>query len=478
MQIRMSTKNKLLGILAAILVGTFLATSLINYHVTRESVRKELMQSALPLTGKNIYSEIHSVLMRPILAAEAMSNDTFLWHWIASGEKDPGVVARFLREIKAQQGFMLAFFVSHVTDRYFYNEGVLKEVNPRDPLDVWYYAFLRTRKNYMLNVDPSEAEGGKLSIFVNARVEDETGKLLGVAGVGMDMTDAARLLGKATEKYGRLVYLVDQDGLVQVHPDISRIERYSIRKERGLASLADAILRPADEPRSFEFDRNGRHILLSAHYISEFDWYLLVEQDEAKALAPARDNLVRTLCVGAGASILILLLCLMTVNRYQGRIEALITTDALTGAANRRGLDEAFLLAKSRADRKHLPFSIILIDFDEFKSINDTLGHMEGDRVLSEAAQIIQAGIRPTDTLARWGGDEFLILLEDDGVNARAVACRINEELGRMKGVSHVSCSCGIAEYNEGDTLDDLVHRADKAMYEAKESGGGTACSC
>ncbi|GAB7021707.1 sensor domain-containing diguanylate cyclase [Salidesulfovibrio brasiliensis] len=467
-----STKAKLLFALTVILLGTFLLTSFINYHVARESVREELLNSSLPLTGKNIYSEIHTQMMHPILMAKSMAGDTFLWDWVHSGEQDVETIQKFLHEIKIKNGFLIAFYVSHISDKYYYNDGVLKRIHPRDPLDVWYYAFLRSKRPYELNVDHSEAEGGKLSVFVNHRVTDSEGRLLGVTGVGMDMSKAAELLRLAREKYEREVYLVDQEGLVQMHPDLDMVETFSIRKAEGLKELANEILTPREEPTTYEFDRGENHVLLSTHYIPEFDWYLLVEQNESTALAAARSNFYRTLTIGAVASLLIILLSILTVNHFQGRIEDLISTDALTGAVNRRGLDEAFEMAAYRTDRSGQPFSIILIDLDSFKRINDTLGHLEGDRVLGLSADGIRKTLRPTDTLGRWGGDEFLIMMEGGQGEAKAVAERVNDILGNLENGTSLTCSSGVAEYRVGETLDDLVLRADQAMYDAKAEGG------
>ena len=85
----MSVKTKLLIALSIILLASFAATSVINYTVTRDSIREELINSSLPLTGKNIYSEIHSAMMRPILISSSMANDTFLKSWVIDGERDP-----------------------------------------------------------------------------------------------------------------------------------------------------------------------------------------------------------------------------------------------------------------------------------------------------------------------------------------------------------------------------------------------------
>ncbi|WP_319582250.1 diguanylate cyclase domain-containing protein [uncultured Pseudodesulfovibrio sp.] len=464
----MSVKTKLITALTMILLFAFMATSLINYTFTRSSIREELLNSSLPLTGKNIYSEVHSDMLRPILVSTSMANDAFLKNWIQNGEQDLGAIKSYLADLREKYGFLTTFFVSAKTDCYYYQDGLLKKIGPRDPHDVWYYAFVRKNVEFALDVDTNQAEKNKLTIFVNFRVEDENGRLLGVAGVGINIDRVTNLLERASEQYHREVYLVDQDGLVQVHRNKSRIERYYITKAGGIRDVAQAILVPRDDSRSFQYDWDGEHYLVSTRYIPELKWFLVVEQSESSALASARDNLARTIIIGLIASILIIVLCSLTINHYQGRLEKLIKTDPLTGAANRRALDEAFEQFSYKASRYDTPFSVVIIDMNKFKAINDKHGHLAGDDVLKDVAATTRRIIRPTDLLARWGGDEFLILMDGGTEKAGILAERVANALADDKRDIPVSFSYGMAGYEEGDTLESMTHRADRAMYKTK----------
>jgi diguanylate cyclase (GGDEF)-like protein len=466
----MSAKTKLIAALTLILLATFLTTSLINYAFTRATIREELLNSALPLTGKNIYSEVHSDMLRPILAATSMANDAFLKSWIEDGEGDLEAVTRYLSDLRDKYGFLTTFLVSASTDNYYYQDGILKKIGARDPHDVWFYAFLRQNVEFDLDVDTNESEGGKLSIFVNFRVLDDSGKLLGVAGVGVNVDRVTGLLEKARRDYGREVYLVDRDGLVQVHRDTSRIERDYITETPGIQGVAQSILKPGDNSRSFQYDLNGEHFLLSTRYIPELKWFLIVEQCESSALASARDNLIRTVGIGLLSSILIIVLCTLTINHYQGRLERLAKTDPLTGAANRRALEEAFDRFAYKADRYGAPFSAVILDLDKFKAINDQHGHLAGDNVLKDVAATTRRIIRPSDTLARWGGDEFLILLDGGIKEARVLSERVSCALTDEQREIPVSFCYGMARFKEGDTLESMTHRADRAMYKSKDA--------
>jgi len=464
----MSLKSKLILALSLILVTTFLFTSLINYEVTRRTIREELLHSSLPLTGKNIYSEIQGSMMRPILASTSMANDAFLKSWVHDGEKDTGKITRYLAGIKRKYGFLTTFFVSVNSDNYYNQNGILKTVGARDPRDVWFFAFTRTGKEYDLNVDLSEGDDDTLSIFVNCRVEDERGRLLGVTGAGVNIAQVTDRIEKVQKEYSRTIYLVDQDGLVQVHPDISRIGRFSITKAGGIRDVAESILSVRDKVTSHEYDRDGQHHLLSARYIPELEWFLIVDQDEAVALKSAKRNLIRTLAVGGGVSVLVILLCVVVINHFQTRLVEMAQTDPLTGAANRRALEERFDQAAYKADRYGTLFSTIILDLDKFKEINDTHGHLQGDAVLKRVADTIAATIRPTDLLARWGGDEFIILMDGEEDDADSLARRILSTMPQSPEDTVVTFSYGLAEYRKGDDLGSITMRADKQLYRAK----------
>lgn len=465
----MSVKTKLITALTLILVVAFLATSLVNYAFTKAAVRAELLNSSLPLTGKNIYSEVHSDMLRPILVSTSMAHDAFLKEWIEDGEKDLAPITDYLSQLRDKYGFLTTFFVSAVTDNYYYQDGILKKIGPRDPHDVWYYGFVRTGHEFDLDVDTNEAENGALTIFANFRVTDENGRLLGVAGVGVNIDRVTGLLEQARAEYSREVYLVDQDGLVQVHSDRSRIERDYITNMAGIRDVAPAILAAGDAARSHEYDWEGQHYLLSTRYIPELKWHLIVEQSETSALVSARNNMVRTVIIGLLASVLIIILCSLTINHYQGRLERLAKTDPLTGAANRRALDEAFGEAAYKAGRYGAPFSVVILDLNKFKAINDEFGHIKGDEVLRNVAESTRRTIRPTDLLARWGGDEFVILLDGGMAEAEALIHRVSCALPEAGLGIPISFSHGLSQYMEGDTLESMTNRADQAMYQAKE---------
>ena len=163
--------------------------------------------------------------------------------------------------------------------------------------------------------------------------------------------------------------------------------------------------------------------------------------------------------------------------RAHERLVALARTDALTGLANHRAFRERLESDAARARRTGFPVSLVIVDLDRFKRVNDTWGHQAGDAVLREVARRLQASARRGDLPARIGGEELAWLLPDTGLPAaRDAAERLRRAIGELPipPVGTVTASLGVAELGPGGP-DDLVRRADAALYRAKE-GGRDAC--
>jgi diguanylate cyclase (GGDEF)-like protein len=154
--------------------------------------------------------------------------------------------------------------------------------------------------------------------------------------------------------------------------------------------------------------------------------------------------------------------------------QRLAVTDPLTGLHNRHKLQEALTTELERAKRYSRPLSIIMIDMDDLKSINDTHGHAIGDEALRVVGQAILRCIRKVDMGTRFGGDEFLVLLpEADEKEAATVAQRVDNEIRSIEfQAGDLSASIGVAQWNDSyERPEDFIHAADEAMYSVKHSG-------
>lgn len=155
--------------------------------------------------------------------------------------------------------------------------------------------------------------------------------------------------------------------------------------------------------------------------------------------------------------------------------------DALTGLFNRRYFERRLREEVAHARRHKRPFSIVMLDLDHFKLVNDTYGHEDGDRVLRHVAEVVQAQLREDDVPCRYGGEEFVLLLRGTtGPAARSVANRLRAnlavkpiELGPKNEPRHVTFSAGVAAADDRNAYnaDEIISRADQALYRAKRGG-------
>jgi diguanylate cyclase (GGDEF)-like protein len=163
-------------------------------------------------------------------------------------------------------------------------------------------------------------------------------------------------------------------------------------------------------------------------------------------------------------------------------LKRLATTDPLTGAFNRRHFMELMLREQRRAERYDAVYSVLMIDIDHFKRVNDTYGHQVGDQAIQAMSGACQKALRPTDLLARYGGEEFIITLtHTDQPGAAKVAERLREAVSEIalqteQGVLKFTISIGVSTFFKRSLLEEIIGRADQALYQAKTAGRNRVC--
>jgi diguanylate cyclase (GGDEF)-like protein len=476
--LHLSTRAKLSISLSIILVLAFLAINISNYFTTRALLRQSLVHEALPGISNEIYHEIQRKLSVPVHAATLMANDTFLRDWLLEGERDVSRITKYLWEIKEKYGFFSAFLISSRTMKYYHYKGVHKIISPQDDHDVWYYQFIESGKDYELDVDTDEVTQGTLTIFINHRVNNYYNEMIGVTGVGLRMGEVGRLFNSYRHRYEKNVYLLDRHGTIQVHFDQSFIEKRNIFSMPGIRDIAERITTNTTHPTVASYKTDGRQMLLISRYVPEFDWFLVVEHEESEGLAGIRHNFYYNLAIGLIVTLLVIVIHILMVNHYQGRLEKMAATDELTGLANRRAFLVQARRVAAQAARYGEPISLLAVDIDHFKEVNDHHGHEAGDRVLKETARLIRLSVRENDYTGRMGGEEFCVILpRTDREEARLVAERLRMlvETNRLEWRGNpctVTVSIGVAtDENGAEGFKALSRAADRALYRAKQEG-------
>jgi diguanylate cyclase (GGDEF)-like protein len=481
----LSVKAKLSIGLSVILLVAFAAINILNYNVSRTALKQNMVEDVLPRISNDIYREIQRDLITPIQVSSLMANDTFLKDWVIEGERDVSKITKYLWEIKEEYGFFSTFLISDKTRKYYHFKGVHKTISPDDDHDVWYFRFVSSGDDYDLDVDTDEASQGALTIFINHRLEDYHGNLLGVTGVGLKMSEVGRLLHSYQTQYDNKIYLVDKKGLVQVHPEQELILEMNIRNREGLGEVAPRLLREtSSKPEIEEYESpDGGNVIVVSRYIPEFEWFLILEHSEGETMREIRATFFQNIFIGLAVTVLVIVINVLLVNHYQGKLEDQATTDELTGLPNRRLLMTQLKREMANASRAAQPLSLLMIDLDHFKQVNDKCGHDVGDAVLKQTVGFIRQALREGDLAGRLGGEEFAVILPQTGVEAaREVAERLRrivEQAAMPAGVEEcdVTISVGVATNEENnEDLEGLIKRADEAMYEAKSRGRNTVC--
>jgi diguanylate cyclase (GGDEF)-like protein len=468
-------KKGLIIIVSVLLVSGFLVTSLASYYVSRYELRSHLIEDELPLTSDNIYSEIQRDLMRPVFISSLMANDTFLRDWIISGEKNPENIKKYLKEIKEKYRIFASFFVSDKTRRYYHGGGVLKKVNPAEPRDNWYFRLKKIEKDYEINVDLDMANRDAMTIFINYKVFDYRRRYIGATGVGLTVSAVKKLIESYQNRYGRNVFFIDREGKIILYGPAFHGKEKNIKRMKGISDISGKILSTGNTILKYRI--NGSAIHVNSRFIPELNWYLIVEQREASITKNILKALFTNLLICSIITLVVLFLTNVTIKRYQNSIEKMAGTDKLTGALNRLAFDIILEQTIKDVERNRFVFSIIIFDLDIFKNINDMYGHLAGDTVLRDIANITRKTLRGSDVFSRWGGEEFLVILKDCGIDeAYGMAEKIRTAVREHESVYEdrkmkVTISIGVTEYRAGDNEDSLLSRADVALYRAKENG-------
>jgi len=326
--------------------------------------------------------------------------------------------------------------------------------------------------------------GGFPVLSFGVAYQTPSGRRVLAGAYALSETVLPAVLGNVLSSHGWQAYLVDRNGgLLTGIP--------SGGTQVGTLAQADPLLSAADRraPNGSYDSPQGKQYYVTAP-VAGTAWRIVLRDPEAQLftfLNGAGRWLAWLALAGlamAGLAIIVL------ITRLHGRREQLVklntelarlaAIDPLTGLRNRRAIDEYLHDALSAARRHDHPLSVLVVDIDHFKTINDTLGHRSGDAVLEHAACVLDGALRAEDAIGRWGGEEFLVVLPNtDEQGALRATERLREALAcdqpqdaRSHGLP-VTMTIGVAEWHHEDT-DELVSRADSALYLGKAAGRDT----
>lgn len=281
----------------------------------------------------------------------------------------------------------------------------------------------------------------------------------------------------------------EHEKYVQLTTQVKEQEANLLLKQKALQERERHL-----ERQQSEIDSRRAVLRQQTEKIKEQDAMITAQGEQIQASSDLLNSQRQVIWLMASVVMLVMLLTTTLWRSNQGRkktnellsaqkiqleeaateLEKISVTDQLTGLYNRKYLDEAIEAELERSSRYATTFSVIMVDIDFFKAINDTHGHLAGDKVLTTLAARLQDNIRDIDKLGRWGGEEFLIICPEtdlSGASQLAEKLRTGIEVAECPNVGKRTASFGVASFISGEAYDELMGRADSALYQAKQGG-------
>lgn len=405
-----------------------------------------------------IHDDIISMIRGPIQVSKAMAQNSFALDLLEHEDEysEEYLIQKFkawLSNIRQTGEYTSCFLVSDKTRRYYTGDGLLKIINPHvDSHDIWYSNILAKNVPYALDVDLDQANGNKWTVFIDLRVENAKGELLGVCGIGVVVDELQELFKTYEEKYEIKVNLVDKNGLVQV-------DTHSISIENAYHRLQNPSF---TEKYDYAVKGDG---FVATTFIPELDWYLVVSNvlnsHVQKSKSPVFIITIILLFI-----LLSVIICLQIHADDKNKLANPVKNepvDPLTGLFNRNYFKDVY--GERGVFNTTRYKSIAVFDIDFFKEANDNI---DGDAVLLHVTEVARR-IFEHDEIFRWGGDEFTVLITQNLTQAYDLCYAFASELEK-EGL--VTVSVGVTDVRLSDMIKKNYYRAAQACYLVKEMGG------
>jgi diguanylate cyclase (GGDEF)-like protein len=466
------TRRPLVWALILVALGSAV-TSIASFGVARSTMRGSIRESSLPLTSDSVYSEVRKLFIEPLSVARQMATNTFVHEW-AEGTEDGAAIRRYLSAVRTTTKADTSFFISHRTFQYYHPDFQGRTVSPDDPEDSWYFTAAASAEPYQINIDADKTDSGVLVVFVNYQVRNASGEFLGITGVGMKFSTLAKTIERQSMRFDQTIYFADRAGTIVVSGPTGPELGSSLTDRLG---TSNELLTNATFTGEETLHLTNDSTLINGRFIPELGWFLMVEQSDTTTVGPLRRVLVINIATGLGISSLIAALAYKLLAKSQRTLHETARRDPLTGAFNRRaGVELLDRLTETASDDVRNRHTVMMIDIDLFKDINDEHGHLVGDQVLQSTVQAISETVRKSDAVIRWGGEEFVVVLEQCSTTE---SLRIAEEIRNaiaalyLRGVAPVqtTASIGVASLNAASPWEDSLRNADLALYESKRNG-------
>ena len=454
-----------------LLIVTGFSFVLYSDHEYYHNLALKQVESTVSMAAADVSKNIGSYVAEQITIAEGMATDSFLWDWLATEPDayDKDEVQPLLRYLGAYQKkykYNLVFLISDKSLRYYYQDGLIKTISPDEPIDVWYYNFLRLGYAHDIQLDRSEIDNYASSIFVNCRVVNDAGEFLGVIGSGRKINSTQERINRSCEELGLNIYVVNTGNAANsLHWTMDYFKTpEEVARLTGLSPEEISTPHPRTDPIWL-----GTRCLKIEHD-ANLHWNFIIEKDTVPLMEAYAERLrYDIICI-----LLIIVGCVTIstglIRKLNNRVKIVENMDAVTNLPNSKLFQERFLIELGKYGAK--PMTLVMFDIDNFKACNDTLGHLYGNTVLKLTADYIQKNIGKNGFFSRWGGDEFIGLFFQPPQETQKWMDELNRHIREQNAnIIPISLSIGLTLVDPAIEFADLLDQADAALYQAKENG-------
>ena len=454
-----------------LLIVTGFSYVLYSDHNYYHELALRQVESTVAMAASDVSKDIGSYVNRQISTAQGMANNPFLWDALKEeslhyDELTAQPILRYLKIIQERYHYDVAFLVSTKSLAHYYQDGFIKTMSPEAPIDIWYYNFLDSGRNYDIQIDHSEANDYAASIFVNCRIVDENDNLLGVIGSGRKLNSTEELIKSACLSMGLNIYVVNTGNADN-----------AFANEMEYFKPPEEVARLTGLPVSMITAKHNSHDplwvgtrCLQIVHDPNLHWNFIIEKDTVPLMEAYAERLrYDIICI-----LLIIVGCVTIstglIRKLNNRVKTVENMDAVTDLPNSKLFQEYFANALKKYAAK--PMTLVMFDIDNFKACNDTLGHLYGNTVLKLTATYIQTHIGEKGFFSRWGGDEFLGLFFLPPKEAQKWMDDLNQHVREQNADRiPISLSIGLTAVDPAIEFADLLDQADAALYHAKANG-------
>ena len=456
-------KNKLFISAIVVIVISYVISFTVSY-VSLNSVITDNSQQVTNVIAERIYDAINNELTKPIIVSRTIARDPFLIGRLKTEhecgfEKNIEDFASYLKTIRKGFGYESTFLVSDNSHVYYTHEGFNKIIDVvRDDHDIWYKDFVDHEVEYELHVDEDQTHEDEMTIFINTRILDEEGHLMGVCGMGVQMDNLLGLVKDLEQMFNVNIDLVDGTGLVLVDTDRDNIEK----------TVLNHIPSSSAQKGEYVFQMEGKSFV-GTRFVEDLSWYLVIKNNENFGTS-AYNKLLYVYLVILLLLIISVFGAIYVIMRREKSLDKASSIDVLTGLNIRRAYEEDINMLKGK---KQKDVTFISLDLNGLKRVNDNIGHLAGDELIVGAGHFIRDYFRKMGKCYRVGGDEFAVIIETCNIDKATIYSEFKELVARWHGnlVDKMSISIGIARSCDYDIEDikKLIELADMQMYKDKE---------